>query len=537
MIIKIPFRFLKVVLLFFSLVNFAQIKMGDNPSTIGASSALELESTTKALLITRVANTAAIVSPVNGMLIYDISENCLKGYENGAWTNCVGTTNNSNGTAIVSAYSCTTGTSGTLNMGTAVSGVTQTITATVITLGTYRISTTANGVTFAASGTFAGTGAQNIVLTATGTPSAAGTNTFTLNTNPNCSFSRTTQSLSSNGTGVVSAYSCSTTSAGTLTAGTAVSGVNQTITASVTSVGTYSISTTANGVTFSASGTFAGTGAQNIVLSATGTPTVAGTSSFTLSTNPNCSFSRTVAVNVPTNAIGSGSLTGKTCFDVAISNDNANGCGALSGRTEQKADFTLSATNTQTYTFTPFYPVSNVRFVYVNTNGTAITTIAGGNSGNNISTAVAATVTYANTLNTAATGLSSSNAIKSDIYVVYNNSADNTGTDLQIKLTVSIKDCACCGAFVATGVYKVFLCHNLGADTSLDPNVPVVGLQGAYIQWGQRGPNITGDSSVDWQNATITSNFGAAPTATNANLNNMGIWSSTPAANGSWGTA
>jgi uncharacterized protein (TIGR02145 family) len=76
--------------------------------------------------------------------------------------------------------------------GIAVSGVTQTITATVTTVGTYSISTTANGVTFAGSGTFAGTGAQNIVLTASGTPTAAGSNTFTLNTTPNCSFTRTT---------------------------------------------------------------------------------------------------------------------------------------------------------------------------------------------------------------------------------------------------------------------------------------------------------------------------------------------------------
>jgi uncharacterized protein (TIGR02145 family) len=59
-------------------------------------------------------------------------------------------------------------------------------------VGTYSISTTANGVTFAGSGTFAGTGAQNIVLTASGTPTAAGSNTFTLNTTPNCGFSRTT---------------------------------------------------------------------------------------------------------------------------------------------------------------------------------------------------------------------------------------------------------------------------------------------------------------------------------------------------------
>jgi hypothetical protein len=79
-----------------------------------------------------------------------------------------------------------------MSVGTGVSGVTQTITATVTTAGTYNISTTANGVTFSASGNFAGTGNQNITLTASGTPTATGSNSFTLNTSPNCSFTRTT---------------------------------------------------------------------------------------------------------------------------------------------------------------------------------------------------------------------------------------------------------------------------------------------------------------------------------------------------------
>jgi hypothetical protein len=207
-----------------------------------------------------------------------------------------------------------------MTAGVAVSGVTQTITATVTTVGTYNISATANGVTFAASGTFAGTGAQNIVLTATGTPTAVGSNSFTLNTSTNCNFIRTTLvNPSSNGTAIVSAYTCSTASAGTLIAGIPVSGVTQTITATVTTVGTYSISTTANGVTFAGSGIFAGTGAQNIVLTATGTPTAATASpySYTLNTTPNCSFSRTTLAPLPANI----TLPAITPYFVASVND------------------------------------------------------------------------------------------------------------------------------------------------------------------------------------------------------------------------
>lgn len=93
-----------------------------------------------------------------------------------------------------------------------------------------------------------------------------------------------------------------------------------------------------------------------------------------------------------------------------------------------------------------------------------------------------------------------------------------------------------CGAFVSPGVFKAFLCHNLGADTSLDPHVPVVGLQGAYIQWGRRGPT-GGDSRVTWQTADNTANFAAAPTSGNANEGIIAGWSTTDAANDSWGTA
>lgn len=101
---------------------------------------------------------------------------------------------------------------------------------------------------------------------------------------------------STNGTANVSAYTCNTSSVGTIIVGTPASGVTQTITASVSAVGTYSISATANGVTFAGSGTFAGTGAQNIVLTATGTPISSGTASFTINTvGQTCTFTRTVS--------------------------------------------------------------------------------------------------------------------------------------------------------------------------------------------------------------------------------------------------
>ena len=76
-----------LVALFFSASSFAQVGIGTNTPTAG--SILELKAADKALLLTRVATTAAVTTPVNGMMVYDISSNCIKGYQNGAWTDCL----------------------------------------------------------------------------------------------------------------------------------------------------------------------------------------------------------------------------------------------------------------------------------------------------------------------------------------------------------------------------------------------------------------------------------------------------------------
>jgi len=240
----------------------------------------------------------------------------------------------------------------------------------------------------------------------------------------------------------------------------------------------------------------------------------------------------------PINPTGTGSFSGKTCFDIALGNNNTNSCGPLSARIVNQSDFTNAATHTQSYTFTPSGTVSNVRFVYVNSNGSAVTAISGNNTGNNISTAVVATVNYVTT-NSPFMGLTNSNPATTEIYVIYNDGATNNGTDRQLKLTANIKDCACCIVKITATVYKEFLCHNLGANTTLDPHVPVVGLQGAYIQWGKRGPNTTGDSRVDWQTAANNGSLGfaATPTSINDNAASIAGWSTNYASNNSWRTA
>ena len=83
----------------------------------------------------------------------------------------------------------------------------------------------------------------------------------------------------------------------------------------------------------------------------------------------------------------------------------------------------------------------------------------------------------------------------------------------------------------AGGTYT-FLNHNLGADTSLDPHTPVVGLQGGLVQWGKSGPANWVGAANDGPNG-----FAAAPTSGDSNNGIIASWSGTAAANGSWNVA
>ncbi len=70
----------------------AQIKIGDNPDTIDASSLLELESSSRAMVLSRVTSTQmqAIV-PLQGALVYNMDLKCVFYYDGNSWSNlCAG---------------------------------------------------------------------------------------------------------------------------------------------------------------------------------------------------------------------------------------------------------------------------------------------------------------------------------------------------------------------------------------------------------------------------------------------------------------
>lgn len=66
-----------------------QLKLGTNPSVIKPSALLELESKKQALLITRIADTALITNPINGMIIYLESDNSFRVRANNYWTKLI----------------------------------------------------------------------------------------------------------------------------------------------------------------------------------------------------------------------------------------------------------------------------------------------------------------------------------------------------------------------------------------------------------------------------------------------------------------
>ncbi len=168
----------------------------------------------------------------------------------------------------------------------------------------------------------------------------------------------------------------------------------------------------------------------------------------------------TVTVSDPaSNPIGVGTFSGKTCFDVVETNEGGS-CATLEGRASQKADFSKTATNTQTYTFTTSGSVSKIRFYAVDQTGLVIESITPGNSswetGTNLSGTYTVTVKYRTSLNNdqsqgGAGGLDRDNALKATLYVVYNDGATGAGSDKRLELKVSVQDCTCCPGYLAIG--------------------------------------------------------------------------------------
>jgi len=65
---------------------FSQVKIGDNPESLDANSLLELESSSKVLVVSRISNVEMqSLQPLRGALVFNTDENCVFFYDGNDW--------------------------------------------------------------------------------------------------------------------------------------------------------------------------------------------------------------------------------------------------------------------------------------------------------------------------------------------------------------------------------------------------------------------------------------------------------------------
>lgn len=177
-----------VVLMKVCLVGMAQVGVG----TTTPEAALDVSSGDSGFLFPRVLNTAAVTAPVEGMIIYDVSSKCFRGYQDGGWTFC-GLVS----VARLATLDCAGAEhSGGMAEGEPANTVSTSVPYTGGNEGYYEaISFTSTGVTGLTASLPAGElakGSGSLNFSITGTPNSTGTATFFIDVGgQSCSFSRT----------------------------------------------------------------------------------------------------------------------------------------------------------------------------------------------------------------------------------------------------------------------------------------------------------------------------------------------------------
>lgn len=261
------------------------------------------------------------------------------------------------------------------------------------------------------------------------------------------------------------------------------------------------------------------------------------------------------ALSIPSTA-GTGSFTGRTCFDIATGN-NGGACSTLTARNSQKTDFARTEqedmqvagssvapySGKQVYTFTPSGNVSNVQFTYKDPSGEAIESITPvANYSGNISSGSTCkvVVVYKSSLNIYLKNRNNANALKPELYVLYKNGTGGGTPDRYVRLNVSLQDCVCCGAVTTSKGWLRFMCHNLGADESSNPFTYVPGntdgsggTLGWLFQWGRKA------DGHQKRNSGTTSSLAGSNTLTHSNfiytVNTPYDWRSGGGNNNRWG--
>ena len=164
----------------------AQLKIGGDPSTVNNAALLELESTSKGVLLPRLSKVQmdSIANPTAALLIWctDCTPKGLRVYDGSAWSSF------STSTApisVMSSVNCSSGTlTGNYMTDVPMNGSNTKILSITGSPGSYDITTqTLNGVRFFKSGTKTVSGGENVTLQATGMPLANGTFIYDVNAN------------------------------------------------------------------------------------------------------------------------------------------------------------------------------------------------------------------------------------------------------------------------------------------------------------------------------------------------------------------
>ena len=197
-------------------------------------------------------------------------------------------------------------------------------------------------------------------------------------------------------------------------------------------------------------------------------------------------------------------LTGKDCFDVAQSNFNTT-CG---DKPQRPGDFLDGSRNwvegkQWVYTFVEVNTTAYQNLQFVTDDPSVLLKTETSNTSTKPYTH---TLVFDKSVLTKALGKDKANALTITVYALYEVFESGVWKKKRVELKIKVQDCLCgCGAFIAPGVWKVFMCHNLGADESLDPFTPAAGIHGAKYKFGAKNATLT--MAVDQANSGVISNW------------------------------
>jgi hypothetical protein len=363
----------------------AQVKVGDNPTTINSSAVLDAESTTRGFLPPRMtqAQMNAIAAPAAGLIVYCTDCNPVAHYTfNGSTWNVLGAATNPNATFASGTLSCSGALAGSYVQYTPMnSSNTKTVTIFCNSAGTVTGNTnTANGVSFSVNTTLYSTGpGTQITLTATGTPLSTGVFAYTATVaGQTCSFNVTFADAATFACGSITHTLPASLVNGTsynsssvllpYTAGTGAAYPTTTVTSNGLTLTRVAGNYAAGGgtVVYDLSGTYTGATGGNAVFTLPDGGCIVSAGAATFSGSPSCgtpvgnyistvamTAGNTVPITLTASAPGGYSITSTTANGVTFA-----GSGSITAAGTQAV--TLTATGT---------PVSNGYYSYTITVG------------------------------------------------------------------------------------------------------------------------------------------------------------------------